>query len=63
MVIVKVTFTDWNGQEHQREVTSDKCPSLAQKDREEEIIYTAICYIKRRYTEWVSVDAVEIIAR
>lgn len=63
MTIVKVTFTDWNEVEHKVDVTSDMCEVLRHQHYEEDIVYTAILYIKRRYTECVSVDAVEIIAR
>lgn len=63
MVIIKVTFTDWNGEEHQRDVTSDMCDSLNWLDQEEELILYAIRYIKQRYTKRVVIDAVEIIAR
>lgn len=63
MVIVKVTFTDWNGTEHQVNVTSDMCESLHHCEEEEELICVAIRYIKRRYVEWTSINTVEIIAK
>lgn len=63
MIIINVTFTDWNGEEHQVDVTSSKCDALYHCTDEEELICTAIRYIKRRYTEWTSIDAVSIIAR
>lgn len=62
MIIVKVTFTDWNSVEHQVDVTSDRCEALRMKRTEEELICTAIAYIKRRYVECFSINAVEIIA-
>ena len=63
MKIVKVTFTDWNCVEHQVDVTSDMCEKLGWDEHEENMICTAIQYIKRRYTECSSIDAVEIVAR
>ena len=63
MIIVKVTFTDWNGEERKVEVTSDMHEGLHNCMNEEELFCASIRYIKRRYTECYSINAVEIIAR
>ncbi len=60
MIIVKVVFIDWNGEEHIINVTDDMCCAL--NGNEEADIITAIHYVKRRYTEWYSLKSVERIA-
>ena len=62
MGIVKVTFTDWNGNERAINVTSDMCPGV-NSSVEEKAFICAIRYIKRRYTECYHIQSVEMIAR
>ena len=62
MSIVKVSFHDWNGNDKEVEVTSNMCEGLALAKNEETLFVTAIQYIKRRYTECISINSVEIIA-
>lgn len=62
MSIVKVTFTDWNGEQHIVNVTDEMCKGLI-TSVEEKMIICAIRYIKRRYTECYHIVSVEIIAK
>jgi hypothetical protein len=62
MIIVEVAFLDWNGEERNVTVTSEMHPGLTLSRSEEETMCAAIQYIKRRYTECMSINGVEIIA-
>ena len=61
MIIVKVVFIDWNGEEHTINVTDDMCYALTGANEEADVL-TAIHYVKRRYTEWYNLKSVERIA-
>lgn len=63
MVIVKVCFTDWNGNKRSVDVTSEMAPVLKNKKDDEELIITAIHYVKSRHSEWYNINSVEIIAK
>ena len=63
MIIVRVKWTDWNGEEHSTDVTSDMCEALGTEHMEEEDMFSlAIKYVKRRHCEWYGINAVEMIA-
>lgn len=62
MVIVKVIFVDWNGEEHEVNVTSEMYPYLLGCSDEATCV-KAIRYVKRRYTEFYTLCSVEIVAR
>lgn len=62
MKIVKVNFHDWNGNDREVEVTSNMCEGLNLAKNEETLFVVAIQYIKRRYTECMGINQVEIIA-
>lgn len=63
MKIVRVLFTDWNGEERRVDVTSDMCELMQTCEHEETMFTIAIRYIKRRYIECYSINAVELVAR
>lgn len=63
MTIVRVKWTDWNGEEHSTDVTSDMCEALGTERTEEDMFSLAIKYIKRRHSEWYGINAVEMIAK
>ena len=63
MIIVRVCFTDWNGNKRAVDVTSEMTPVLNSKKDDEELIITAIHYVKCRHSEWYNINSVEIIAR
>ena len=62
--VVNVTFTDWNANKRTLAVTPDICGCADNAFLpEEELITKAICFIKRRYTECMHINAVEILDR
>lgn len=64
MVIIRVNWTDWNGEDHSTDVTSDMCVALGTIYTEEEDLFSiAIKYVKRRHTEWTGINSVELIAK
>lgn len=63
MIIIRIKWHDWNGEDHSTNVTSDMCEALTVSHLEEEDMFSlAIKYIKRRYTEWYRIDSAELIA-
>lgn len=60
MIIVKVTWSDWNGEEHENIITSEDYCFVGSDER---IIFCAIRYIKRRYTECFYINSVEVVSR
>ena len=63
MSVVKVTYSDWNGEEHSIDVTSDMCAGV-NTSSDEKMIICAIRYCKRtmRPEKFYKTISVEIIA-
>ena len=63
MNIVKVTYSDWHGEEHSVDVTSDMCAGV-NTSVEEKMFICAIRYVKRTIhpSKCHRIVSVEIIA-
>ena len=61
MIIINVKFDHWNGFEKSVDVTSDMCERLRLCKTEEEMILTAIRYIKSRWIECMRINSVSFI--
>lgn len=62
--LVNVSFTDWNGEKRTLAVTPDLCGCSDNAFiPEEELITKSIQFIKRRYTECMRINFVEILER
>ena len=63
MIIIEVTFTDWNGNERTIKITSDNCIAFNNCKNDVDLFTLAIKYVERRWIECYNINKVEVIAR